>query len=84
MRKPRKEQARKRVVALLLEHPDGLLTRDIATALDMEDYSVCHVVKASDRIYLDRWVPHRDQPRRLVPVYCAVALNLPEDCPKPD
>jgi hypothetical protein len=77
-------KARKKVIDLLLEHPDGLLTRDIAATLHVPDDRVCHIVKTSDRIFIDRWVQHRDQPRRWVPIYCTVAMVVPEDCPKPD
>jgi hypothetical protein len=77
-------KTRKRTIDLLLEHPDGLVTRDIAAALDVAETSVKQTVKASDRIYLDRWVQHHKQARRWVPVYCAVAMEVPEDCPKPD
>ena len=63
----------------LLAHEDGLTKSQICTISGIDARSIKKSLDAMPDVYIDRWViPAK---KAVTPVY--VAVNVPEDCPKP-
>ena len=76
---------RAKVLKLLEENPDGLTIPQMSEILTLPGHTMNHVlrnvIKHTANIYIDRWIPHRGR-GGYSPVY--VAVEIPEDAPKPD
>ena len=66
------------------EQPDGTFVQVIAQELDIHPSLVQKIVRASKRIYVDRWVKPTGSGRPKA-VHCAASPEeaTPEDCPPP-
>jgi hypothetical protein len=75
MRKSRHADIR----AALLKAEDGLTRKQLCEQTGIADYSIRAAVKAMPDVYIDRWLNKGNAAPR--PVYMAV--EVPEDCPRP-
>lgn len=66
--------------ASLKSHPDGLTATEISEHTGKDRSAIKRALQEMPDVYIDRWVIPRRR-RVLTPVY--VAVNVPEDCPRP-
>lgn len=68
---------------LLRRYPDGLTTVEVTSYTGMNYSNVKRALEDMPDVYIDRWV-RRDGPGREPwrSVWCAV--DVPENCPKPE
>jgi hypothetical protein len=77
MRRSRHSDIRK----ALKEHPDGLTRKQLQFYTKLTPDCIKQALPKMPDVYIDRWEKQR-YGRDWTPVY--IAINVPENCPKPD
>ena len=66
----------------LRSFPDGLTATEIAKKTGKDAANIYHTIGGMADVYVDRWIRVKRGPHKFTRVY--VAVDVPEDAPKPD
>lgn len=66
---------------LLKKHPDGLTINEICSFTGIRDSNILRSLKSMPDVYIDRWHVAKQQKREEA---VWVAVEVPENCPRPE